>query len=532
MKPDVYIGSPNPQVRADSLGGILPTLPDWLTHNPKAVISQLPWPVCSSQTTTNSTLAALTMGEFSRSLKQAGICDLGVVPIPGATVLLPWGVALSEIIATRIRTAYEAIELEEYAYPHVVAESCFEPMADLLDIERNLLRVATTIDTQSQRERGILLPTGEQVIASHWKKMINTPDVMPIRMFQRARYFRPLSSADRSGKGVFSALEAADIFEFHCCHRTPNAALLDLQRIDSSLTALSASLPLPQIVGVRPPWGNRSELYQWAIGSDTPLPSGECVQTSALYFQGQELSRRYDIGFGKGEQRQHAWQLDGFISRRVLYAQLYLSARTNGSLTVHPRLAPTQVVILVRSRHDDEKKRMQELASMLQAAGLRPVLRYCEESKALTAAQKHWRDRGVPLLLLFFGRRSANDSPRIRLLRTDKELELDQPGNSSADWLTKQVTHAITDVENDVNYTIIHQARNQISFASSEAEACQALSARQCVIAPICPTRSHTDKVASWKMGELCSFTAAPEPQPCILSGRPTWARALLSRRI
>ncbi|AUH51387.1 hypothetical protein CXB49_11455 [Chromobacterium sp. ATCC 53434] len=530
MPSDVHPGPPCPQIDADALSGALPPLPGWLADL-RPVAPRLPWPPRPSEPSLD-----LNQGEFARLLKQAGVCDLGAVPVPGACVLLPWGVALSERLAQLLREAFGELELDEYAYPQVVPQECFEPMADLLDAERCLLQVATGLDRAQGRSRGVLTPTGEQVIASHWRQLLSQPETLPIRLFQRARYFRPVSSADRSGKGVFAALEAADVFEFHCCHAAMPDAQRDLQRLHLGLARLAESLPLPQLVGVRPPWGNREALYEWAVGGDTPLPSGECVQTSALYFQGQRLSRRYDIGLGKGEQRRHAWQLDGFASRRMLYAQLFLSAKADGSLSVHPRLAPVQVAILARAPGEDDGRRLHGLQQRLRALGLRPALEHCDDAKALTARIRHWRKRGAPLLLLYFGQRHAQDLPRLRLYRTDTdqelELELATAPTDDADALSQRLADALADIDDYAGAAVLRRARGQIAFAASEAEARQALAARKSVIAPVCPTRLHTEAVAAWRMGELCSFAAADEPAPCIFSGRPTWARALLSRRI
>ncbi|NHR05464.1 hypothetical protein HA052_09640 [Chromobacterium haemolyticum] len=474
----------------------------------------------------------LGLGEFTLRLKQAGICDLGVVQVPGANVLLPWGVALSERLVTLIRASFNEMGLDEYAYPQVVPEVCFEPMADLLDSQRGLLQIATRLDMEQGRSRGVLTPTGEQVIASHWRQLVHQSESLPIRMFQRARYFRPVSSADRSGKGVFAALEAADIFEFHCCHPLKQTALDDIQKLHQRLLKLVNELPLPQFVGIRPPWGNHSELYEWALGGDTPLPSGECVQTSALYFQGQQLSRRYDIGFGKGEQRQHTWQLDGFVSRRTMYAQLCLTAKQDGSLSVHPRLASTQIVILARSLEQahDERQQLQLLLGQLKAQGRRVLLEYCVDAKALTNKFKQWKGRGAPLLMLYFGRRHPQDQLRIRLYRTDSDQEVG--ASADTDMLARQVENALDDIDDDASETILRRARAQIVFASSIDDARDALAARKSVVAPVCPTRENAQEVATWKMGELCSFAAAENSAPCIFSGRPTWARALLSRRI
>ena len=119
MQPDVRPGPPDPTIGPDSLSGALPALPQWLLTDPKPACSRLPWPSCTTHIPN-----PLAMGEFTNVLKRAGICEPGVVPIPGASVLLPWGVLLSERLAAQVRAAYGRLELYEYAYPHVVAQSC------------------------------------------------------------------------------------------------------------------------------------------------------------------------------------------------------------------------------------------------------------------------------------------------------------------------------------------------------------------------------------------------------------------------
>ncbi|WP_156440011.1 hypothetical protein [Burkholderia savannae] len=523
MQSDVRPGSLSVQVTHDALTGELPSIPSWL-NDIRQESSQLPW---SEGKIAGST--KLSLGEFTRRLKQAEICDSDIIAVPGAVVVLPWGVELCERFAQLVRGIYGELELQEYAYPQVVPESCFSPMADLLDLRRCLLRVGTEQDSKEGRTRGVLTPTGEQVIANHWRHMVSRFDTLPIRLYQRARYFRPISSADRSGKGVFSALEAPDVFEFHCCHATEAAASDDIRRLARGLLEMSDALPLPQFIGVRPPWGNRNDLYEWGVGGDTPLLSGECVQTSAVYCQGQRISRRYDIGFGKNEQRRHAWQVDGFVSRRMMYAQLGLSTLADGSLIVHPNLAPIQIAVLARSQFEDERQALRSTFDEIKSRGLRATIDFVADAQVMKARIKQLRARGVPLLLLYFGRRHVQDAARIRLCRPDNEQELAIDEN---DDLPEVLSKALADVEASVNRLVHSQVRSLISFAQTEAQAKEMLAARKCVIAPIAPTRANVEAVANWRMGELCSFAAAEDVAPCIFSGRPTRARALLSRRI
>lgn len=523
MCPDVQIGAPDPQFGSNVLGGTLPALPQWLTSKRAEATSRLPWPLSVPPQRT-----LLPMGEYVRRLKRSGICDTAIVPVPGATVMLPWGVALSERLAGQVRAAYARLDLDEYAYPQVVARQCVEPMADLLDLDQCLLHVSTALE--GAKRRGILTPTGEHVIADHWRRMVRDPKVLPIRMFQRSRYFRPVSSADRSGKGVFAALESPDVFELHCCHLTRDQALNDLQRIAKALQGLIQDLPLPLFCGIRPPWGNRSQLYDWVLGYDTPLPCGESVQVSAMYFQGQKLSRRYDLGVGKGDQRHYLWQLDGFVSRRLLYAQLYLSINAQGAVCIHPQMAATQIVILALSQQESEWTGLKEARAQLQSLGQRPLLQRCPNGKVLHQALKQWRARGVPLIVLFFGQRESHELPRIRLMRTDTGAELDLPGSFSG--LAQQIADALADVQTSADHRIYENARACLSFVIDQNEARQALSHRQCVISALCPTQQHVETIASWRMGEVCSFAAAEECQACIVCEKPTWARALLSRRL
>ncbi|WP_196486436.1 hypothetical protein [Burkholderia cepacia] len=523
MKNDVRPGSLSVHVTHDTLTGELPSMPAWL-KDARQASSPLPW--------ADGKIAGsikLSLGELTRRLNRAEICDSDIIAVPGAIVVLPWGVALCERFAQFVRDIYGELELQEYAYPQVVPESCFSPMADLLDLQRCLLHVGTDQDSMEGRTRGVLTPTGEQVIANHWQHAVSRSDMLPIRLYQRARYFRPISSADRSGKGVFSALEAPDVFEFHCCHATEAGASDDIRRLVRGLLEISDALPIPQFIGVRPPWGNRNDLYEWGVGGDTPLLSGECVQTSAAYFQGQRLSRRYDIGFGKKEQRQHAWQVDGFVSRRMMYAQLGLSTLADGSLIVHPNLAPIQIAILARSQFESERQALQLAFEGIKSRGLRVTIDFASDAHVMSARIKQLRARGVPLLLLYFGRRHVEDAARIRLCRPDNEQELVIDEN---DDLPEVLLMALADVEASVNQLVHSQVRSLIAFAQTETQAKEMLAARKCVVAPIAPTRANVEAVASWRMGELCSFAATEDVAPCIFSGKPTRARALLSRRI
>lgn len=527
MAPDVLVGTPEPKVTGDSLSGTLPALPDWLTAPYQSGRPRLNW-----ENGKPPAMQSTGLGAFAKALKLAGICDADTVAIPGALVLLPLGVALVESLAAMIRDAYGQMHLEEYAFPQVIPEATFGPMTDLLDVNRCLLRVMTGSDAKAGQSRGVLTPTGEQVIASHWRKLVRHPESLPLRIFQRARYFRPVSSGDRSGKGVFAALEAPDVFEIHCCHADQPAALNDLKAIARGLADLAHRLPLPQISGVRPPWGNRATLYEWAIANDTPLPSGECVQTSALYFQGQHLSKRYDIGFKRDGQRQHAWQIDAFTSRRMLFALLCLAVRDDGRMVLPLGIAPTQVALLVRSSSALDQTGVQAVHSALSTCGIRSQVRQCADSSEVTTALKDARQKGVPLAMLIFGAREPGDLIRIRLLRTDNDAEVGIDVDAIDERLLPYVTDAIADLTEAYQVAIQQRARSQTMQTTNLDEARERLSMRRSVVAPVTPTRANVEAFAQWRSGEACSFAAAPEPLPCLFSGRPTWARALLSRRI
>lgn len=513
------------------LEGEFPSLPDWMLSPSNALPAVLAWKPSSKRSEADNVKRMSGRHAFSKMLGLAEICELGVVPVPGAAIVYPWGVALLERFASIVRAHYGRALVQEFAYPSVIPSSWLTSLDHAVDVASSVLRVKTAADTEMTRDRGSLTPTGEPVFYNHWRSMLKRGAALPIRAFQRATYFRPVTSADRSGAGVYRALESPDVFEFHCCHATAGVAEKDLHFIWDALLEVGKVISATTIPVRRPPWGNREGLYEWALAADAPLPSGESAQVMAAYFQGTKLSSRIGLTVRIEGALHNTCQIDGYVSRRLLFATLEQLLRPNGQICIPPNLAPIQVVFICRCSSVEDLESARSAADSLTSKGLRVSVEECAGSKDVRLAQRKWDLRGVPLVVLVFGRRNeaAEEVIRVVLVRHDEDAELVMSDLSQLDAIASQ---ALDEIATSLRVRSERRALDRTRFARTSDEAQAALRERRIAVAPLIPTAAHVSTVGNWKMGEVLGFATAPAMERCILSHQYTNVRAVIASRL
>ena len=207
----------------------------------------------------------LTLGDFSAALARAGILDNRVVDLPGSVVAPPDGVELLNLFRERVHSIYRAHGLQEYEYPLLAPTASLLPVSELLDLDGMLLYASEEPGAGSADV--VLSPTGEATIYSHWAKIVRSRRDLPIRMYRRARYFRPVSRGRHAGRGVFYAMEHDDIFEFHCAYGSSEELREELPRHWTLLQDVVRALHVPALWSTRPPWTNRHEVADWALAA-------------------------------------------------------------------------------------------------------------------------------------------------------------------------------------------------------------------------------------------------------------------------
>lgn len=478
----------------------------------------------------NNRAGWVDLGAFSSSLKNAGVLDNKAVNLPGSFVVLPFGVRLVDQFCEIVRRFYREYLLEEYDYPYVAPKESFEPTRRIINLENRLFHIGNDADFDQTKPRATLGPTGEAIIYSHWRQIVRGVSDLPIRMYRRARYFRPAPSGKHSGRSIFRQMEAGDVFEFHCCFAHDEERQRALESYLGMLRSISQAAHVPTLWSTRPPWTNQGEIAEWAIGGDTPLPVGATVQTACLYNQGQIFSRAYAIHFKHNGEVNYPYHVTGAITRRLLLSHIMLGMNTNGSILVHPDLAPDQVGLVFLPGEQDDLPLLQELNQRLKDDGWRVKFEHSSSRDDVNKVRRNNRVRGVPLEIFVRGRRHSDDPIKLVITRgdTSEEAILFPSGLSGLSPIVQTIIHNVgTAYDNRARKFFTLQC--QTATADNLREIAEA---RQIAVCPLIPNEDVALEVSRWHRGEILGYARGPEVRPCVLTGNLTPTIAFISPRI
>lgn len=471
------------------------------------------------------------MGALSSALRRAGVLDNQAIALPGTTVMMPFGMRILERYVDLVHRLYRQCGLEEWDYPFLTPTKNFDPVRRFLNLDNLLLHVGTDKDFQKQTPRATLGPTGEEVIYPHWRHFIRKSSNLPVQMYRRSRYFRPASSGKRSGRSIMRGMEAADVFEFHCAYATPTEADTALHRYFDLFQRITQSLYVPVLWSTRPPWTNKEAVSLWAIGGDTPLPTGSTVQIASIYNQGQIFSKAYDIGFKQDGTFHHTYHVTGAITRRIFFAHLLLGMHASGDLLIHPDLAPDQVVIVFLVGVENDEPNVETLVQTLREHGIRTRLIRAPKVQIANRERRMNRNRGVPVEVYIQARRWQGDAFKVVLTRADTHEE--------AVSFSKDLRTLLSFVQPLLhNLGVAYEQRVQNFFEHHCREVASADALQETLLAryvAVCPLAAHKEvvlQIGRWHLGEVLGFTQSPESRLCVITGSPVDTVAFVSPRL
>ncbi|MET7737581.1 hypothetical protein ABZT02_40650 [Streptomyces sp. NPDC005402] len=470
--------------------------------------------------------AGFTMRRFARWLREAEVLDQGPIDLAGASVMLPHGMRMMRRFDAIVRRAYELRGYEEYDYPLLVPDSVLEPSRGVISLDKALIFAGDDIDWAEGRKRMVLTPTGEGAVYTHWARLVRTRRDLPIRTYRHTKYFRPT----RSGRSVFRAIEASDIYEFQACFADRVSAAEGFAVGLAMAREVCAAVHVPVLWGTRPPWTNNTGVAEATVGGDVPLPTGSTLQVSSVYRQGQRFSRLYGVGYREGGQLHHTHHVTGALSRRLVLVHLLLGMDADGALVVHPDLAPTEVALTLAGGDPAERTAAEALAARLISGGVRCELVITADRKEVGRLHRRWHRQGVPIRVYLQPRRTVNERTRAVVVRADTREEAVLLTDDLAP-LAELLPTAVKEV--GVGYL----ARTR-GFVRGQCQPVdkgtirEVLTERAVAVAPLSATREAVEAVASWGLGEVLSLRRAEEPSPCVITGEPTYTVAYVSPRM
>ncbi len=291
-------------------------------------------------------------------------------PVRGTMVIRPWGYAIWERLQAAIDYRIKAAGASNAYFPLLIPEGFLRREAEHVEGFSPELAVVTHGGGKTLEEPAVVRPTSETIVNSSFARWISSYRDLPLLINQWANVVRW-----ELRPRLFLRTSEFLWQEGHTAHATREDAHAYALRIldDVYASAMIEDLAIPVFRG------RKTEREQFAGAEiswacEGVMRDGKALQMGTSHELGQNFARAFDIQFNAADgQLRHVWQTSWGVSTRLLGAMIMVHGDDLG-LRVPPRLAPTQVVVMIARAGegvaDAASTLLEELASRGVRAGL------------------------------------------------------------------------------------------------------------------------------------------------------------------
>ncbi len=325
-------------------------------------------------------------------ISKAELADNG--PVRGTMVVRPYAYAIWERMQAEVDRRIKDAGAENAYFPLFIPESYLTREAEHVEGFSPELAVVTHAGGKELEEPVVVRPTSETVIGEYMAKWIQSYRDLPLLLNQWANVVRW-----ELRPRVFLRTSEFLWQEGHCAHATEADGARYAARILHDVYAdfMERELAIPLYVGRK----TRRERFAGAINTMTceaMMGDGKALQMGTSHELGQNFARAFDMTYldANGDQ-QLAWTTSWGVSTRMM-GGLIMSHGDDGGLRLPPRIAATQVVVMV-VRDDDAgavAATARGLVDDLRQAGVRARLDDRVET-GFGRRATDWELKGVPL---------------------------------------------------------------------------------------------------------------------------------------
>jgi prolyl-tRNA synthetase len=350
---------------------------------------------------------------YNTVVLKADMADYG--PVRGTMIVKPYGWALWENMTQVLDKRIKATGVQNAAFPMFIPMSFLQKEAKHVEGFAPELAVVTHGGGEELAEPLVVRPTSETIIGHAYAKWIQSYRDLPVLLNQ-------WNSVVRWELRTKLFLRTLEFYwhEGHTAHATAEEAEARTRQMLDLYTDFAMNEAAIPIIG-----GVKSELERFAGAEETltmeaMMGDGKALQSGTSHNLGQNFAKAFDIQYlDPNNELQYCWTTSWAISSRFVGAIVMTHGDDQG-LTMPPRLAPYQVVIVPIYRNDEERSAVMEVAmhisQNLQAANIRLKV---DDRDNLTPGFKFndWELRGVPVRVEIGPRDVANHS--VGLARRD-----------------------------------------------------------------------------------------------------------------
>jgi prolyl-tRNA synthetase len=327
---------------------------------------------------------------YQDAVAKAELADNG--PVRGTMVIRPYGYAIWERMQRDLDDRIKAAGARNAYFPLFIPESYLKREAQHVEGFSPELAVVTHGGGKKLEEAVVVRPTSETIINVFFSKWVQSYRDLPLLINQWANVVRW-----ELRPRVFLRTTEFLWQEGHTAHATQDDARSYALRILHEVYEdfVVNVLGIPVLVGRK----TDSERFAGADATYTiegMMGDGKALQMGTSHELGQNFAKAFDITFQTDTgQQEHAWQTSWGATTRLVGA-LVMAHGDDGGLRLPPRLAPTQVAVLLVRAEEGAPQAASTLAEELRQAGLRVEL----DDRVDTGFGRRavdWEIKGVPV---------------------------------------------------------------------------------------------------------------------------------------
>jgi prolyl-tRNA synthetase len=351
-------------------------------------------------------------------LAKAELADNG--PVRGTMVIRPYGYSLWERMVAEVDARIKEAGAENAYFPLFIPESYLTREAEHVEGFSPELAVVTHAGGKELEEPVVVRPTSETVIGEFMAKWIQSHRDLPLLLNQWANVVRwELRTR------IFLRTSEFLWQEGHTAHATEADASAYALRIlhDVYRDFMVGVLAMPVLIGRK----TRQERFAGAtntLACEAMMGDGKALQMGTSHELGQNFAKVFDIAYQDAAGTQQiAWTTSWGVSTRMM-GGLIMCHGDDAGLRIPPRLASTQVVVLVIRDEDGVGDAAARLVDELKAAGVRARLD-ARTDTSFGRRATDWELKGVPVRIEVGPRDLANGE--VTVVRRDTTEKAQAP---------------------------------------------------------------------------------------------------------
>ena len=374
-------------------------------------------------------------------IAKAALAENG--PVRGTMVIRPYGYAIWERIQAEIDQRIKAAGADNVYFPLFIPESYLQREAEHVEGFSPELAVVTIAGGKELTEPVVVRPTSETIFGEQMAKWVNSYRDLPLLLNQWANvvrwemrprlFLRTSEFLWQEGHTVHSSAADAAEYALRIHHEVYRDFLVDV-------------MALPVLLGRK----TAEERFAGAVNTMTCegiTRDRKALQLATSHELGQNFARAFDISYtDEGGEVQTAWTTSWGASTRLVGGLIMGHGDARG-LRLPPRIAPTQVAIVVVRDEDGAVDKARELGDSIAATGARVEID-ADTHTGFGRRAVDWELKGVPLRIDLGPRDLAEG--QVTLLRRDSGEKSQVP--------LEGVEHRIADLLDDIQAAMLTEA--------------------------------------------------------------------------